>query len=92
MAELSQAAPPAVVHTRLERVEAGYDAAHFLSLIATAEFFTLVFAYLGVAALVMFRGGGVHDPQIIVAQIAAAIIALGVVWVMYRVRTPLVLR
>ena len=91
MAELSQAAPPAVVHTRLERVEAGYDAAHFLSLIATAEFFTLVFAYLGVAALVMFRGGGVHDPQIIVAQIAAAIIALGVVWVMYRVRTPLVL-
>ena len=38
MAELSQAAPPAVVHTRLERVEAGYDAAHFLSLIATAEF------------------------------------------------------
>ncbi len=91
MAELSQAAPPAVVHTRLERVEAGYDAAHFLSLIATAEFFTLMFAYLGVAALVMFRGGGVHDPQIIAAQIAAAIIALGVVWVMYRVRTPLVL-
>src|SRR5579864_6061089 len=90
MAELSQAAAPAVVHTRLERVESGYDAAHFLSLIATAEFFTLVFAYLGVAALV-FRGGGVHDPQIIAAQIAAAIIALGVVWVMYRVRTPLVL-
>jgi hypothetical protein len=91
MAELSQAAPRAVVDTRLERVEAGYDAAHFLSLIATAEFFTLVFAYLGVAAWLIAWGGGVHSPQIIAGQIAAAIIALGVVWVMYRARTRLVL-
>src|SRR3984885_5606804 len=57
MAELSQAAAQAFVHTRLERIEAGYDAAHFLSMIATAEFFSFLFAYLGVAALVIFRGG-----------------------------------
>jgi hypothetical protein len=91
MAELSQAAAQAFVHTRLERIEAGYDAAHFLSMIATAEFFSFLFAYLGVAALVIFRGGGVHNPQIIAGQIVAALIALGVVWVMYRVQTRLVL-
>jgi hypothetical protein len=91
MTESVQAAPQAVVHTRLERVEAGYDAAHFLSLIATAEFFTLVFAYLGVTAWVMLRGGGVHDPRIIAGQVAGAVIALGVIWVMYRAQTRLVL-
>jgi hypothetical protein len=91
MAELSQAAAQAFVHTRLERIEAGYDAAHFLSMIATAEFFSFLFAYVGVAALVIFRGGGVHNPQIIAGQIVAALIALGVVWVMYRVQTRLVL-
>jgi hypothetical protein len=91
MAELSQAAADTFVHTRLERIEAGYDAAHFLSMIATAEFFSFLFAYLGVAALVIFRGGGVHNPQIIAEQIVAALIALGVVWVMYRVQTRLVL-
>jgi hypothetical protein len=91
MAELSQAAAQAFVHTRLERIEAGYDAAHFLSMIATAEFFSFLFAYVGVAALVIFRGGGVHNPQIIAGQIVAALIALGVVWVTYRVQTRLVL-
>src|ERR1700730_18896941 len=91
MAELSKAAAQAFVHTRLERIEAGDDAAHCLSMIATAEFFSFLFAYVGVAALVIFRGGGVHNPQIIAGQIVAALIALGVVWVMYRVQTRLVL-
>ncbi len=90
MTEPLQAATHAFVHTRLERMEAGYDAAHFLSLIATAEFFSFVFAYLAVAALVVFRGGSVHNPEIIAWQIVAASIALGVVWVMYRLQERLV--
>ncbi len=86
----SPAAAQGIVHTRLERMERGFDAAHFLSLIATAEFFSLVFAYIYVAYIVLFRGGGVHGPFVIIGQVVAAMIALAVVWTMYRVRTRLV--
>ena len=67
----SPAAAQGIVHTRLERMERGFDAAHFLSLIATAEFFSLVFAYIYVAYIVLFRGGGVHGPLVIIGQVIA---------------------
>ncbi len=53
----SSAAAQGMVHTRLERMEQGFDAAHFLSLIATADFFGSIFAFAGVAAFVIFYGG-----------------------------------
>ncbi len=87
----SSAAAQGMVHTRLERMEQGFDAAHFLSLIATADFFGSIFAFAGVAAFVIFYGGKISGPLAVAGQIAGALIALAVVWTMYRVRTNLVL-
>jgi hypothetical protein len=78
------------VHTRLERMEEGVDAAHFMSVIATAEFFN--HGPLNIVLLFLLAAAGLPpNPLVLGREFGAALIALAVVWIIYQVRTHLAL-
>jgi hypothetical protein len=80
---------PSVSHRRLDRLEDGVDGAHFISLIATTEFFHHGLFYI-LQVIVLAAIGPLGTPHF-AREFSVALAALFVVWAAYEMRRRLAL-
>jgi hypothetical protein len=83
-----QALAQNVVHNRLDHIEEGIDALHFLSLFASALFFNLgPFQLLKIPTVLEFYGPQAEPIARIAVTFGLALLCLGIVRFVYRIRT-----
>jgi hypothetical protein len=88
---LERSLTQSVVHTRLDRMEECVNSAHLVSLFATSEFFSAsIFEVIGAPFWIVSHPKTVGTVGLGFV-VLVALIALAVVWILYQVRTRLVL-